>query len=545
MKTVCCLYRVSDKKQVDKDEETKKEDIPLQRKACRGFIDHMGWTLGREFEELGISGFKVSARKRDAIQELKDAALREEFQVLLVFMFDRLGRIDDETPFVLEWFVKHGIEVWSVNEGQQRFDSHVDKLTNYIRFWQASGESEKTSIRTKTRLGQLVEEGRFRGGGVPFGFRIEKQGRLNKRGHEVYELFIDEFEAGIVRMIFDLYANHGIGTQTVATMLAEQGIVNRSGNNFHPSTILNMLKNSTYLGIIRSGKSQSQPLPHLRIIDDETWERTQELIKQRSKAYEERRRVPKMIKGDCLLSGNIFCGHCGARLTLTTAGKAYSRINGTVVPHKYLRYVCYNRTRHKHLCDGQTGYAAKKVDACVETILMEMLDKLRGISNEALIERRFAGQVKELEARLSHAKKQLSKRVSELADLKTEVVKVIRGDSKWSAELLNEVIATTETEIAKLRTDARSLQFEHEQSGELYGRIKRQYASILNWSETFSESGMDVKKMIASQLIDRVTVSSGSRIEIDFNISFDQFLDEMTEDYEEALCGIKAVGQTV
>ena len=30
---------------------------------------------------------------------------------------------------------------------------------NYIRYWQASGESLKTSIRTKTRLGQLTEEG--------------------------------------------------------------------------------------------------------------------------------------------------------------------------------------------------------------------------------------------------------------------------------------------------------------------------------------------------------------------------------------------------
>lgn len=43
-----------------------------------------------------------------------------EFDILLVFMFDRLGRIENETPFVLEWFAKHGIEVWSVNEGQQR-----------------------------------------------------------------------------------------------------------------------------------------------------------------------------------------------------------------------------------------------------------------------------------------------------------------------------------------------------------------------------------------------------------------------------------------
>lgn len=48
-------------------------------------------------------------------------------------------------PFVVEWFVKQNIEVWSAMEGQQRFDSHVDKLLNYIRYWQASGESIKTS----------------------------------------------------------------------------------------------------------------------------------------------------------------------------------------------------------------------------------------------------------------------------------------------------------------------------------------------------------------------------------------------------------------
>ena len=93
-----------------------------------------------------------------------------EFDILLVFVFDRLGRKEDETPFVVKWFVQNSIEVWGVNEGQQRFDNHVDKLMNYIRFWQASGESIKTSVRTKTRFGQIVKEGRFRGGVAPYGY---------------------------------------------------------------------------------------------------------------------------------------------------------------------------------------------------------------------------------------------------------------------------------------------------------------------------------------------------------------------------------------
>ena len=83
----------------------------MQREACRDFAERMGWSIGKEFLEKGVSGFKVSANDRDAIQDLKSAAVKGEFQILLVFMFDRIGRIDDETPFVVEWFVKHGIKV--------------------------------------------------------------------------------------------------------------------------------------------------------------------------------------------------------------------------------------------------------------------------------------------------------------------------------------------------------------------------------------------------------------------------------------------------
>ena len=158
---VQCLYRVSTTKQVDHDDQNQ-ADIPVQRKACREFAKKMGWIIVGEEQETGVSGFKVSADDRDKLQLVKEKAELKKFDILLVFMFDRLGRRSDETPFVVEWFVKKGIRVWSVNEGEQRFESHTDRLTNYIRFWQADGESQKTSIRTKTALSQMVLEGRFR-----------------------------------------------------------------------------------------------------------------------------------------------------------------------------------------------------------------------------------------------------------------------------------------------------------------------------------------------------------------------------------------------
>lgn len=96
----------------------------------------------------------------------------------------------------------NGIEVWSAEEGQQRFDNHVDKLLNYIRYWQASGESIKTSIRTKTRLGQIVMEGRFRGGYAPYGYQLVKKGRMGKKNRELFDIEVNSMEAAAVRLHF-------------------------------------------------------------------------------------------------------------------------------------------------------------------------------------------------------------------------------------------------------------------------------------------------------------------------------------------------------
>lgn len=171
MKRVICLYRVSTLGQVDHD------DIPMQRLACHEYAaTHPDWEIVDEISEKGVSGYKVSTNARDAIVEIKKRAVTHQFDVLLVFMFDRLGRREDETPFVVQWFAQQGIEVWSTREGEQRFDTHVDKLLNYIRFWQASGESEKTSIRVKTKHTQMVQEGLVPGRSYPIRIQTGRSG---------------------------------------------------------------------------------------------------------------------------------------------------------------------------------------------------------------------------------------------------------------------------------------------------------------------------------------------------------------------------------
>ena len=156
------------------------------------------------------------------IIEIKAMAERKEFDVLLVFMFDRLGRREDETPFLVEWFVKHGIEVWSTREGQQKIDNRSDKLMNYIRYWMAGGESEKTSMRVKAAHTQMTSDGIWRGGKHPYGYKLVHNGRVGKKNRQLYDLEIDPVQAPIVQEIFQLVGYGGLGTLQVANLMNER-----------------------------------------------------------------------------------------------------------------------------------------------------------------------------------------------------------------------------------------------------------------------------------------------------------------------------------
>ena len=520
IKRVYCLYRVSTLGQVEKD------DIPMQKTSCHEFTAaKSNWQIIKEFSEKGVSGFKVSAKDRDAIQEIQKDAVEGKFDILLVFMFDRIGRKEDETPFVVEWFVNNGIEVWSVNEGQQRFDTHVDKLTNYIRYWQASGESIKTSVRTSTRMGQIVQEGKFKGGVAAYGYKLEKLGRLNKKNQEVNDIVINAEEAAVVKMIFDLNVNSGLGTHNIATQLTNQNIFTRKENNFTSPSIRNILKNPMYLGILRSGDSWSKTFEHLRIIDDYTFQRAQELAKQRSNEYEDKRTFPRTTKSkNCLLSGNIFCGHCGARLTATPVGADYSKKDGTVVKHRYWRYVCYNRTRHKHLCNGQTGYKSLKIDSVIEGLLMDFFSDFKEVSMSDFMDAQYSDKKKECQVKLNLAQRSLKKHTSDLNSLKDEIVKAIHGKSKFTPELLNDAIEKVTQEQKKAEHDVAKFSEEYSDSEKIIAGLKAQHNRLLNWANIFEDSEIEVKKMIIAHLIERITVSTGYVIDVDFNISVEQFI---------------------
>ena len=518
-KRVFCLYRVSTPGQLDRQtKENIADDIPMQKRACEEFCERMGWEIVDSRSEKGISGYKVSANDRDAILDIREAALQKKFDILLVYMFDRLGRKEDETPFILQWFVEQGIEVWSTVEGQQKIEQHVDKLLNYIRFWQAQGESEKTSARVKTAQAQLIQDGHFRGGTVPFGYRLEYNGRVNKKGFPIGDLAVNEQEASVVRAVFDRYVNHGYGTHRICGYLAENGMTPRAGGRFINTTVQNMLKRQLYIGILSAGDVQSDVIPGLQIVSTELFDRAQEIAKERATDYGERR-IPLNTKGNALLSGNVFCGHCEARLTLTTNGKKYVRKDGEVTITPKTRYVCYNKTRHPEKCDGQTGYTTSKLDGVIEKVVESIFARIKEQPGEQIIAAQFEERSAGIRLNLEQAKVALDKEVQVLAMLEGELLKVIEGTSALKPELLNRKHDEAERAVAEKQAAVRSLEREFWNSQDTMSKVTRQYKEVLTWAGMYAESAIDVKKMIVAQLIREVRVSRDYKFEIDFKIS--------------------------
>ena len=163
-------------------------------------------------------------------------------------------------------------------------------------------------------------------GGLPYGYRIGDDGRPEA---------VEE-QAEVVRRIFHMYVHDGMRSHSIAVRLTEEGIPTQTGKLLWlQSRVHHVLGNATYTGTWVYGKYRhvstedgikvyDQPrdtwieIPIPQLIDDETWERSQKLKKQRS------RRAKRNTKVLYLLQHLLKCGECGHNFH---AKSAWSTIN--------------------------------------------------------------------------------------------------------------------------------------------------------------------------------------------------------------------------
>jgi hypothetical protein len=346
---------------------------------------------------------------------------------------------------------------------------------------------------------------------------------LNKRKHELYDLVVNETEAAVVRIIFDKYVHEGFGAQRIATYLNDLGYRARTGKMWHHATIRGIICNLTYTGVLRSGESRSPVQPQLQIIAPELFEAAQRIRTARANSAERERTVPRNIAGNSLLSGNIFCGHCGSRLNLTTNGRAYPCKDDPNRIVKRVRYICYGKTRKQTECDGQTGYTAHVLDGIVEKVVRQIFERMKAIPKSEIVNVRYRERMEERKSLLRSIRADYTKAAAELDMLKAEVIKVLRGESSFTKELLASLITEAEAKCAELQKLFGDAQAAYDEGQSMLEALNAQYDDVISWAEMYDTASSEAKKMIVNCLIKRVEVYRDYKLHIDFNIDFEQF----------------------
>lgn len=130
------------------------QELKQQIEACKKFCDYKGFKYV-VFSDIG-SGKNM---KRPQFLEMLDRIRKREFDGLVLFRFDRLGRNAREVCTLFEEFEGKGIEVYSLNENIDT-SSPVGRAVRDIIVRLAQLERENISEATRQRLQALKNLGK-------------------------------------------------------------------------------------------------------------------------------------------------------------------------------------------------------------------------------------------------------------------------------------------------------------------------------------------------------------------------------------------------
>ena len=244
-----------------------------------------------EFEYYIDGGYSGKDLNRPAIQKLIEDCKNHKIDAVFVFKLDRISRSQRDTLYLIEEvFNKYDVSFISMREN---FDTSTPFGKAMIGVLSVFAQLERETILERTRIGlkKRAEAGLWRGGGkIPFPYRYDRNtGTLIPIPEQVE----------LLHKMISLYI---------------------SGKSFNAiGDIVGMdesLVETRILSITNTGKvpykDEVYDGKHEAVVSDELYEEILRVNKVRSREKYERH---------YLLSGKVFCGHCGAKYRYQKWGK--------------------------------------------------------------------------------------------------------------------------------------------------------------------------------------------------------------------------------
>ncbi|MCL4473072.1 MAG: recombinase family protein [Actinobacteria bacterium] len=307
----CVIYlRVSTKEQAQRADSNEGYSIPAQREACVKYIEEKGWKLIDEYTDRGES---ARSKDRPQLQEMLSRIKKEkDVQVVVVHKIDRLARNMEDHITIKAILKRAGTVLESVMENIE--DSASGNLVEGIHALMAEFYSANLATEVKKGMAEKAKRG-----GWPFkapvGYKNERKGF---RKNSISKIVVDPETAPHIKEAFQLYGTGNYSTHDIREFLVQRGVTNRRGGN-NPmalSSVNALLLNPIYIGLI-PWKGVNYPGNHEALIDEDTFEKVQEVMNVHNVAGERTRKHPHYLKG------TLYCGECGSRMSVDVAKKKY------------------------------------------------------------------------------------------------------------------------------------------------------------------------------------------------------------------------------
>ena len=217
------------------------------------------WKFVPGYIDEGISG--GSTKKRDNFNRMIRDAKAGMFDFIITKEISRFSRSTLDSIKYTQELLDYNVGVFFQNDNINTLDTDSE-FRLVIMAGVAQDEIRKLSERLKFGFRQAIKNGHVLGNDKLYGY--DKKDCV---------LTVNEEEAEIIRIIFDLYGNQRLGTRTISKRLMELGYTSREGNAFNTLTIRHILENPKYKGWYCGNKSQSVDYRTKRniLLDESEW----------------------------------------------------------------------------------------------------------------------------------------------------------------------------------------------------------------------------------------------------------------------------------
>ena len=310
--------RVTYYARVSSDTDEQLNSLDNQIAYYENFIKkNKAWTFVPGYIDEGLSG--ISTKKRKHFNEMISDAKDNMFDLIITKEISRFARNTLDSLQYTRELLSWGVGVFFQNDNINTLDEDAElRLT--IMSSIAQDELRKLSSRVKFGHQQAIKSGVVLGNSRIFGYQTD-----GKR------LVIDESQAPMVRDLFRLYATGEYSMKQLEKLFYEQGYRNYNGNKIAHTTMSGIISNPKYKGYYVGNKvrivdmftKKQKFLPPEEwvmfkdetgeivpaLVSEELWDKANEVLRRRSDDVKNRQGVCNHAN---LLTGKLFCSHCGA-----------------------------------------------------------------------------------------------------------------------------------------------------------------------------------------------------------------------------------------